>query len=537
MATNNKPESKFPALITYMLFLAAMVVGLILPLGTKTISSGIDLKNMPVLQLGGALVALGLVKKPPFGVALSPAYSYGFVVGNTTVNIGAILLMLYALVTLLAVIMFIPICVTKRNGPKGRSMAVVTEVLAAIVLIAMIASNFTLASYLDDFNLSVIIPLGVTIFVLMLQSIIYFKGSGVIKSIIFIISVISVFLLLFDIVQVIPKLAKPLEKLIAKMHGARPFATSYGLYALDNVAYNGHSVISQLSNGSGALMPDGHIDFLIVHILAIVLVLLVVLNLFLDLLGISKRTKRYMLALNLTRYIIEFVLVAALAVTVFWISGNFGIALYVLFVIAIIQLIIAIVRISIFPKPEKQVLALEPAHERSAFDDFYEPAKEYNPSEQKNVTEETYDRSAERTPEQLPEKTTQTKRYERRRSNPVVYRPAPEPEPEKKPEPAEEVIIPAAPAPEPEKKPEPVSTVIYNGPIDSFIRKLPNEERVEFQRVFLERADHRLPTIPEYMVGGNNSRFFSSIFIYYAHVRKHVSDGLMNKLYEEIQNN
>lgn len=104
------------------------------------------------------------------------------------------------------------------------------------------------------------------------------------------------------------------------------------------------------------------------------------------------------------------------------------------------------------------------------------------------------------------------------------------------PEPVEEVKEPVEqPVPEKEPEPEkPVVKTVYNGPIDSFIRKLSDEEKVEFAHVFFERSENRLSNIPEYAVGGNNSRFFSAVFIYYPHVRKLVSDGLMQKLYEEI---
>ena len=39
--------------------------------------------------------------------------------------------------------------------------------------------------------------------------------------------------------------------------------------------------------------------------------------------------------------------------------------------------------------------------------------------------------------------------------------------------------------------------------------------------------------MPEYVVGGNNQKFFASVFIYWARISNRVSDGLMNKLYEQ----
>ena len=57
---------------------------------------------------------------------------------------------------------------------------------------------------------------------------------------------------------------------------------------------------------------------------------------------------------------------------------------------------------------------------------------------------------------------------------------------------------------------------------------------MEFARVFLERRAGNLSAIPDYIIGDDNSKFFSAIFIYFARVRDIVSDGLMNKLYEEV---
>ncbi|MCD8307175.1 MAG: hypothetical protein LUD51_02975, partial [Clostridia bacterium] len=76
---------------------------------------------------------------------------------------------------------------------------------------------------------------------------------------------------------------------------------------------------------------------------------------------------------------------------------------------------------------------------------------------------------------------------------------------------------------------------LYSGPSDNFIKKLSNDEKVEFARVFLERLDAPLTVIPEYKVGGDNTKFFSNVIIYYARVRDMISDGLMNKLYEEAK--
>ena len=82
----------------------------------------------------------------------------------------------------------------------------------------------------------------------------------------------------------------------------------------------------------------------------------------------------------------------------------------------------------------------------------------------------------------------------------------------------------------------PVYTIdtLYAGPIDEFIRKLSNDERIEFAQTFLEKNRGNLGSIPDYVVGGDNKKFFSSAFIYLGRIRGMVSDGLLNKMYKEL---
>ena len=550
MAKSNKPQSKIAALITYILVVLALLVGLILPLGTKTLASGINFKQMPVLQLFGALYNLGVLKQlPSFGAALSTAYSYRVAVAGFAIDLGAIMLWLYAVVTLLALIMLIPICVSKKKSPMGYKMAVSTEVIVLVVLIVMFMMHLAKITIDWNWNLSLIIPLGVTLLVLMLQSMIYLKGSGVIKSIVFILSALSAFVVVYEVAAIIPALATPLKNLIKLMKGARPFETTSGLYALGGAYFNGSILLSLLTGDISALMPAGadgvpHIDYLVAHIFAIVVLAFVFINLLIDLIYIGKKTKKHMLVSSLVLYLIEIIFTVALAVVVFWVYGNIGLFLYILLLLALIQFIIAAIRLSIAPKKQKYVEPVE--QERSAFDDFEkydepvvnqpEPRVEPKQEPQQEVVEEEIE-------EYVPAEPTQSKavRKEMRRRNeaqPVYENTTPNYEVK------EEFFVPVQEAPAPAPAPaEPVVetknviytvNTIYNGPTDEFIRKLTNEEKVEFARVFLERSNDKLARIPEYVVGGNNKRFFSSIFIYFAHVRDHVSDGLMDKLYNEV---
>lgn len=119
--------------------------------------------------------------------------------------------------------------------------------------------------------------------------------------------------------------------------------------------------------------------------------------------------------------------------------------------------------------------------------------------------------------------------------------------------PAEEVKPEPAPAPAPveERKPEPapapervytpvydsdngVYNLRYGGPYDAFISKLTNDEKIEFAMTFIERKKGDVSNLPEYIIGGDNRKFFNSVFIYLGRLRGLISDGLLNKMFKEL---
>lgn len=117
--------------------------------------------------------------------------------------------------------------------------------------------------------------------------------------------------------------------------------------------------------------------------------------------------------------------------------------------------------------------------------------------------------------------------------------------------PAEEIKPEPAPAPVEERKPEPapapervytpvydsdngVYNLRYGGPYDAFISKLTNDEKIEFAMTFIERKKGDVSNLPEYIIGGDNRKFFNSVFIYLGRLRGLISDGLLNKMFKEL---
>ncbi|MDE6001070.1 MAG: hypothetical protein K2G96_01925, partial [Clostridia bacterium] len=75
---------------------------------------------------------------------------------------------------------------------------------------------------------------------------------------------------------------------------------------------------------------------------------------------------------------------------------------------------------------------------------------------------------------------------------------------------------------------------VYQGPSDEFMRKLTNDEKIEFSMTFIEKSKGDIGKVPDYVIGGDNKKFFSSVFIYLGRVRNLISDGLLNKMYKEL---
>ena len=64
--------------------------------------------------------------------------------------------------------------------------------------------------------------------------------------------------------------------------------------------------------------------------------------------------------------------------------------------------------------------------------------------------------------------------------------------------------------------------------------RLTDSEKIEFSKLFLEKINGSFANVPDYVIGGDNKEFFSSIFIYLGKFRPMLSDGLMNKFYNEL---
>lgn len=478
--TTTTNRSKLPALIMYLIFAAALVVGLVMPLETATLSKGIDFKNMPLLQLAGALAALGLFKEIPFGAPLSATYSLKVKFGGVNFDLGAALLLAFAVAAIFALIMIIPACIAKKKADTPKKVMFTAEAICVSLLLVMALS--TLGRATGNINLSVIIPLGMGLVAMAVQSVYYYRKSGVIKIILAVLSATAAFFLFALNAKNVPALYNAVDGLANKVNGRPPFDLGAGLFSVGDTQFSAANLIHLIISGEGPASSGKAF----VNAVALLLLAFAGINLYLDVLGLCKRTNRFMTVSNVIRYMLQFIVIAVLAVSLLFVQGNYGIPLMLLLGLTVVTLIIEGVRNSLMKKKKVAVedeTADEDADTADSDEEYaFEPAGgEIAPAEAPVVADAADGDGAD-----MEAHKTVTK-----------------------------------------------ANIIYEGPLDSFIKKLSNEEKAEFEQVFLEKSAKVPKNIPDYEVGGDNGKFFSRVMIYFSGVSAIISEGLMNKMYEE----
>jgi hypothetical protein len=131
------------------------------------------------------------------------------------------------------------------------------------------------------------------------------------------------------------------------------------------------------------------------------------------------------------------------------------------------------------------------------------------------VTEEVTEEAAEEVTEEVIEETESIEKIEEPVPEEVIDEDA---EAEETEEVAEEV-----PAEEEEEE------VIED---DAFLQSLTKQDRKEFRAVFL--GENTFDYLPAYDIGGDNSLFFNSIFIYLSKIRENISDSLLAAIYSYL---
>lgn len=563
--SETKKPYKYAALVTYVIAVVCLLLGLFVPL--------FDGKNILALQLPdifNGVVGKNLLKFGKTFTLSCPIYFLGL---KKTVDITAWTLFAYFAVTVFAFLSLIPVIIgTVKNHKVASIFAYIVECAAVLVLSLYLAVGLQLVPEVKlSYNL--LIPLGGCLLMLIVLNCINKKASGAVKTILLFLSAIA-FLMLFNYLTINGKIADFLVK------AANKTKTSPLFVAGADTASSGIDYLTLLFaspkgelKAAFSLMPDAKNKAVLA--LAIITSTAVLLNYFIDVIGLSTNAKRVGYGFNVARYLIELLSVVCLFITLAVCKYRIGILLIVIsFAAAISFAISAVLFIRSLlknrkPKEETDVssyfqvsprpqLAEESAPAPAAVPEQPEPevaetpvSDEYmlNPyiSSPPPVTE-----YSQNNPFRI--KTDIYQPEEKRAEEKYTPAPAPAPAPEKPKytssvsyEPANDYALPRndkpsyyAPA---ESLPEtPVIeqtrvykvNTLYQGPTDEFMKKLTNDEKVEFSMAFIERSKGSIGNVPDYVIGGDNRKFFSAVFIYLGRIRGLVSDNLLNKMYKEL---
>lgn len=513
MANTHKKSTKTLAVITYVIAFVCLLAGLLLPFGpVKTEKTA---EAMLVTQIPQALKCLGI--KFDKGNAL--LYSYPVTLwGGKEFDIGALFVLLYALVCVVALIALVPVLTGKKDKDTSIKSAGFIEVLSTIVVSVLLFMEMMTFSQIGAFlpsgyelgnlwSLALVVAFSGPLLMLIVQSVAHRGSSGFVKAFLTVLSGLAIVLCLFSVSAIAPKLADKFEKTFKGNYQLIDWTDADA--SLGSIWY--HLDIPFRDNYLDVLKELGGKDAALSATI-LLLGVMIIINFFIDVCGLNKTTKRGMLLANLIRYILELVLALGVLILGGFVNKHdIGLICYAIVALSALSAIINIIRYATFKDAKKKA----PKKQKATYDDAYLPQEPAPmPYASTSYTE----------PAPIQEK-----------------KPEPAPVQEKKPEPApvqpkaSQQKAPAKQAPAAAQNGNVYSPVIYSGPHDGFIDTLSNEERVEFARTFIERRNGAIPGIPEYVVDGNNEKFFQSLFIYYSRVRGLVSDGLMNKFYVQIK--
>lgn len=502
MANENKKErSKFAALITYAVALVCLLVGFFVPLGVK----GVD--GMLAMQLPDVVTKALALKTPLLadGAAFSTPVPFLFfgITGTPEIDLAAWTVILYAAMTLIALILLIPACVSKKQSATCLKIAYAVEIISAVVLILytlLVMTRYGAVSL----NYAVFIALGGTLIALILQSFIYNKnGNGAaMRLILFVLAAVAVFML-FPISGIFSKSASKLADFSAKLK-----ATPSAFYGVDGLT------LLYFVFGSDLLKIALDIDvynFLLV-IFGTIACAFVVFNLLVELGALTHKTKSGRLMFGIWRYLLEMVFIALALIFTLLLEkdgASYGLFAFIILIIAFIQFVLYVAR-----------YIREASRKKREKPDSAKPASAAELERTANLYRSDEKRFVANNPAPpviVNVSTPAAATAAQPQAQPAAAQSAAEPQP--------------APAPSQEGM---VYTVkpIYDGPTDDFINTLSNEEKIEFAQVFLEKKKGTIAGIPSYRVGGDNKKFFSSVFIYFGRLHDLVSDGLMDKFFQ-----
>jgi hypothetical protein len=506
MATSSsKKSTKTAAVVTYIIALVCLIVGLFIPL--------FDGKEMLALKLPAAFNCL--VGKTDADFTLSCIIT----IGSLKFDIMANIVVAYVIVTALGILALIPILLSSKTSGTAYAFAAIIEILAAIILsfYAIFAMYlYSLHALYPDayasvagkqFSYNLLIALAGVLLMLIIQGFACKKG-GASKLFVFLFSAIAV-ICLFDVTVFIKALSSPVSKISETLK----LSTLY-IGASESFGFEFSVVL--LGNFSSALAEISELSYKVLLIFACLLPIVVILNYLIDIIALGSKANSFTHFIRCFRYAIEIALIICLVVTLLVTKVSLGIYLVVIALMALLQFVISVVSACLHAKSKQR------AKETGVSEKYYTNVPDAQPAP-------VADEQPKKVKKEKPSKAAASAQYDSTNVTPVNDYVVPQPQPQYRPQPQPQ---PQYYQPE-EPTYENVYMPTYKGPVDSFIKKLNNNERIEFSKLFIDKSAGEIADIPEYIVGGDNKEFFSNVFIYLGRVRSLVSDGLLNKMYKE----
>lgn len=570
-------KKKLTVVLTYVIAFLCIWAGLLAPLynmGAADIMDKMLLRYIPaeLNNLVAPFTKSALISNLPWFI------------GNealpTAFDAEALILVLYALTSILSLIMLIPVCAGKKENNTYLRCAFSVEIIAMILSSAYIITrtyNFVATGVFGWLDYNMFIVLGGTLVMACIQAIATKGGMGVSRTLVLVFSLLSA-LSILDITMFVPQLVGPLGSFSSTVGGGAAANFIGGEAVMNGLGLLGLYEIVQITDII-ALFSGMSVTGIIFEVLVILIVAMVILNLVSDIIGIATgkllnkkgmpHKHRSYNTYALVRYILTFLLVVALIVLSF-VSEDISAGLYLYFLAAftVVLFICAIIRTA---RDDMKVKEAKEAAEHAVhvadvnildnqfvFEDagleqnntvveeapviYYDEDVHYivdSPEqpvyEQPNLfgepehyTEQTYEQPKEQVYEE-----SYIKPYE----EPVqsTYTDldfstfeSTEPETSDGEQLALEdpLLAPAAPVP---------STVfVYGGDTDEFMETLTDAEKIEFVQVFLKKSKGSVRGIPDYKINGDNDDFFPAVFVYINRVRPIVSDNLLGKIYKQL---
>lgn len=463
------------------------------------------------------------------------------VIPGVDINIIALMLLVYLVVTVLAIIFLIPVFAGNKAKKTSLTCAYVIEgaALVALGILFVFSAWETSLKTTATGYLNLICVFAAVLIVLFVQSIVEKKSYGVVKMFLFIFSAAAFMFAMFAIDNMIETVLSAISLDSVWTAVTDGLKVGGGLYAQGGVEVTGfnalHTMIGGLMRGENLIWVSGNsITLNIVNVCVFALFAVLAFNLIVDFVGLMAGNKTNAKGaviphkggkiFGLVRYALALVIAIVIEVCVVVDKSLAdGICLYFVIALLLINVIIDIVR-----------LARVPAQKRKAEQQTTEALR----IEEEGMTgseQETTDIISEGSPAFTPAPAYAESQTE---VQPVAETTAEEPAAQAT---EEQLVISDIPeeTAEPEEESEPAvytpKPVVYDGPTDAFLDTLTTAEKIEFCKVFVDKTRGNLPAkMPEYEIGGSNDDFFPAVFINLGRFRAMLSSSLLRKIYKYL---